>query len=181
MTDIYTEENLCETLARFLILKLRWQMLWRWAKHIVQFLFIFALGSCSTSYFDRLQVSISYQLVKSIYTFSSYSIKQNAHNVCYQFNIVLAKFKCTLCLSILSVKWHFKLFSIMNFLWPAKILQKTVWQYLALWHKKRKHILSLQNLWYRSTHSLIHQYIYLDWRLQVYQFFYNCHMFTLFK
>ena len=71
--------------------------------------------------------------------------------------------------------------SIMNFLWPAKILQKTVWQYLALWHKKRKHILSLQNLWYRSTHSLIHQYIYLDWRLQVYQFFYNCHMFTLFK
>ena len=120
LKDIYTEENLCETLARFLILKLRWQMSWRWAKHIVQFLFIFALGSCSTSYFDRLQVSISYQLVKSIYTFSSYSIKQNAHNVCNQFNIVLAKFKCTLCLSILSVKWHFKLFSIMNFVWPAK-------------------------------------------------------------
>ena len=128
LKDIYTEENLCETPARFLTLKLRWQMLWRWAKHIVQFLSIFALGGCLTSYFDRLQVTVSYQLVKSIYTFSSYGIKWNAHT----------QYTC-----ILSVKWQFNILYY-EFSLARKDITKdiAVWQYLALWPKKRKHILS---------------------------------------
>ena len=46
----------------------------RSARYTVLFLSIFALGSCLTTYFDTLLVAVSYHLVKSINTFSSYRI-----------------------------------------------------------------------------------------------------------